>query len=73
LVYATCSILSEENEAIVDAFLANHPRFFRLSAVDCLAAQGITITANTSTHDLYLSPPIHHTDGFYAAVLERQA
>jgi 16S rRNA C967 or C1407 C5-methylase (RsmB/RsmF family) len=32
LVYATCSILAEENEAIVDAFLAGHADFHRVSA-----------------------------------------
>ena len=29
LVYATCSVLPEENDAIVDAFLAAHPTFAR--------------------------------------------
>jgi len=68
LVYATCSILGEENEAIVDAFLATHADFQRLSAQDILAAQGIAIDCGT---DMRLSPHKHGTDGFYAAVLER--
>ncbi len=29
LVYATCSVLAEENECVVDAFLAGNPRFVR--------------------------------------------
>ena len=29
LVYATCSVLRIENEAVVDAFLADHPAFAR--------------------------------------------
>jgi 16S rRNA (cytosine967-C5)-methyltransferase len=68
LVYATCSILSEENEAIVDAFLAANPHYQRLSAQEVLAAQGISIACGD---DMRLSPQVHGTDGFYAAVLER--
>jgi 16S rRNA (cytosine967-C5)-methyltransferase len=69
LVYATCSILAEENEHIVDAFLAAHPEFRRVSAQELLAAQGIAID---SGDDLRLMPHSHGTDGFYAAVLERE-
>jgi 16S rRNA (cytosine967-C5)-methyltransferase len=68
LVYATCSILAEENEAIVDAFLAGHADFHRVSAKDLLAAQGIAIECG---EDMRLAPQTHGTDGFYAAVLER--
>ncbi len=68
LVYATCSILGEENEAIVDAFLAAHADFQRIPAQDILAAQGIAIECGA---DMRLSPQKHGTDGFYAAVLER--
>jgi len=68
LVYATCSILAEENEGIVDAFLATHADFHRLSAQEVLAAQGIVIDCG---EDMRLSPQKHGTDGFYAAVLER--
>jgi 16S rRNA (cytosine967-C5)-methyltransferase len=68
LVYATCSILAEENEGIVDAFLATHADFHRLSAQEVLAAQGIVIDCG---EDMRLSPQKHGTDAFYAAVLER--
>ena len=68
LVYATCSILPEENEVIVDAFLAAHPEFHRLSAADLLAKQGIQLDCG---EDMRLLPHVHGTDGFYAAVLER--
>ena len=69
LVYATCSILPEENEAIVDAFLAAHPGFRRLSARELLSAQGIAVDCG---EDMCLAPQLHGTDGFYAAVLERE-
>ena len=69
LVYATCSLLAEENAGIVDAFLAAHPTFVRRPAGDVLAAQGIRI--DLPGEDLQLLPHIHGADGFYAAVLER--
>jgi 16S rRNA (cytosine967-C5)-methyltransferase len=69
LVYATCSLLPEENEAIVNAFLAGHEHFARLSAAEVLAKQGIEIACG---EDLRLLPHVHGTDGFYAAVMERK-
>ncbi len=71
LVYATCSILPEENSGIVDAFLAAHPQFVRRDAGAVLAAQGIGLALPGP--DLQLAPHMFGTDGFYAAVLERQA
>ncbi len=71
LVYATCSLLPEENVQVVDAFLAAHPGFERLPAGAVLAAQGIQV--DPAAADLQLLPHRHDTDGFYAAVLERRA
>jgi 16S rRNA (cytosine967-C5)-methyltransferase len=68
LVYATCSIVAEENEDIVNGFLAAHADFHRLSAQEVLAAQGIAIDCGA---DMHLSPQKHGTDAFYAVVLER--
>ncbi len=69
LVYATCSLLPEENAQIVDAFLATHPAFARRKSADILTAQGIAL--ELPGDDLQLLPQVHGTDGFYAAVLER--
>ena len=66
LVYATCSLLCEENEDQVAAFLAAHPAF-RLVPVDKVAPH-----LGEADH-LSLTPARHGTDGFFAAVLERQA
>ena len=68
LVYATCSLLAEENDAIVDAFLAAHPEFRALSAQEVLAAQGVALETGER---LRLLPHVHDTDGFFAAVMER--
>ena len=70
LVYATCSVLIEENEAQVSAFLARHSEFVALpiepvwSASAAAPCQGV---------HLVLTPRRHGTDGFFAAVLERRA
>ncbi|MCP5279148.1 MAG: RsmB/NOP family class I SAM-dependent RNA methyltransferase [Thiobacillus sp.] len=68
LVYATCSLLTEENEAIVEAFLAAHPEFHQVPAGEVLAAQRIELEMGDT---LRLDPARHGTDGFFAAVLER--
>jgi 16S rRNA (cytosine967-C5)-methyltransferase len=68
LVYATCSLLTEENEDIVASFLANQPAFTALNCAELLKQHGIGI--DTGRH-LRLWPHVHGTDGFFAAVLER--
>ena len=69
LVYATCSLLTAENDAIIDAFLAEHPEFSLTSAEAVLAKQGIKVTGER----LRLLPQQHGTDGFFAAVLDRKS
>lgn len=68
LVYATCSLLQEENQAIVERFLADHPEFGQASAADVLAQHRIAL--DTGPY-LQLLPHRHGTDGFFAAVMER--
>lgn len=68
LVYATCSILREENQDIVEAFLASHPDFVLKPAGEVLQQQKIELKMGDY---LELRPHLHGTDGFFAAVLER--
>ena len=70
LIYATCSLLSDENEAIADAFLAAHPDFKLIPANEVLAQQQIPV--DTGEY-LKLLPHLHQTDGFFAAVFEKAA
>jgi 16S rRNA (cytosine967-C5)-methyltransferase len=70
LVYATCSVLPEENDAIVDAFLASHAGFVAKSTAAELARAGIALDTGER---LRLRPDTHGCDGFFAAVLEREA
>ncbi len=69
LVYATCSLLPEENEAQVDAFLAAHPAF-RLVPLREAAPR---LPGSAHPDYLSLTPARHDTDGFFAAVMRREA
>ena len=71
LVYATCSILNDENQAVVEQFLARRPEFAQRSAPEALAAMGIDLP-HQSGPALVLRPHLHGTDGFFAALLVRQ-
>lgn len=69
LVYATCSLLEQENEAIAQAFLQSHPEFELEPAADILASHRIPLDTG---HFLKLDPATHGTDGFFAAVFKRK-
>ncbi len=68
VVYATCSLLTAENEAVVDAFLAGHQDFTLAPASQVLARHGIMLDGES----LRLLPHRHNTDGFFAAILDRK-
>jgi 16S rRNA (cytosine967-C5)-methyltransferase len=69
LVYATCSLLGEENDAVVDAFAAAHAQFQPLDCGELLADQRIAMEGRR----LRLWPHLHGTDGFFAAAFVRAA
>ncbi|MBI3443818.1 MAG: RsmB/NOP family class I SAM-dependent RNA methyltransferase [Magnetospirillum sp.] len=70
LVYATCSILREENEDRIEVFLASHPEY-KVVPVPELWAELVGSPCPVDGPYLRLSPLSHGTDGFFAAVLER--
>ena len=70
LVYATCSVLSEENEAQVQGFLSAHPEF---SVVPLSAAWTQPSPPPGDGPYKVLTPRHGGTDGFFGAVLERAA
>ncbi len=70
LIYATCSLLQDENENIAEAFLETNPEFSLMPASEILAQQQIKL--DTGKY-LKLLPHLHGTDGFFAAVFERKA
>jgi len=69
LIYATCSILHEENEAIAEHFLATHTDFELLPMRDIFLEQKIALEMEAY---LKLSPERHQTDGFFAAAFQRK-
>jgi 16S rRNA (cytosine967-C5)-methyltransferase len=74
IVYATCSVLSRENQDIVSAFLAEHPDFAVVPAADVLRGQGVEVDeAERFAPYFVMLPHLHDTDGFFAAVLEKAA
>jgi 16S rRNA (cytosine967-C5)-methyltransferase len=70
LVYATCSILDDENRGVAEAFLAAHSHFRLLPAAGVLEKERIDLKMGEYFE---VWPHVHGTDGFFAAVFERAA
>lgn len=68
LVYATCSLLAEENEDIVAAFLAEHVDFQQLDCAAILREARVPLDTGLFFR---VFPHLHGTDGFFAAVMAR--
>ncbi len=83
LVYATCSLLPEENEKQIENFLKHHDGFelvpFSVILSDSEAPHAIKpgdpsvvpLLQDDSQKYMRLTPHRHNTDGFFAAVLRR--
>jgi len=74
LAYVTCSLLPEENEKQIEAFLESNPSF---TTLDVTARAASTLTRPIENRllpakpGLLLTPAMHETDGFYIALLHR--
>lgn len=66
LVYSTCTLLREENEAVTDAFLAAHPGFSR-EALPLPHPFGIVASGQ-----LTVWPDEYETDGFYLCRMRKR-
>ena len=76
MFYVTCSMLAEENEAQVYAFLEDNKNFTLLSAGEVWEEKfGIDAPKPWSADGctLTLTPSSTNTDGFFFAVMERQS
>ena len=72
LVYATCSLLREEDEDHIAKFLASHADFAPLP-VAAIWAETMEGECPARGDGLRLTPARHGTDGFFVAVMERRA
>lgn len=78
LVYATCSVLPQENEDIAEAFSAANPDFEvmpvgeLLSGLKVVNGQSLCSGGPDGLRYLRLWPHLHGTDGFFAAVWQRK-
>jgi len=71
LVYATCTLLRQENEEVIEEFLMLHPEFtiVKLNADTPLVQNA----GGTSTDPFFkLFPHIQKTDGFFCAILKKR-
>ncbi len=74
LVYATCSIMPEENERVVEQFLLAHPEFVPDPLAPCFARHGITISGVLGDQATLQVDPYHHnTDGLFMARMRKTA
>ena len=69
LVYATCSLLREENDRVVELFLKQNPTWRLKPAAEVVGQERAEEIGDSGVLRLY--PHLHDTDGFFAAVLTR--
>ena len=75
LVYITCSILPEENDDQIVAFLAAHPDFTSVAPEQLWQSafgQPMPADIETANAGIALTPRLTHTDGFYFNALHRK-
>ncbi|MTI10688.1 RsmB/NOP family class I SAM-dependent RNA methyltransferase [Curvivirga aplysinae] len=71
LIYVTCSILQEENEAQVERFLKENDNFF-IHPIKDVWKDTLGSDCPTDKDYLRLTPHAHGTDGFFVAVMGRK-
>ena len=63
LLYSTCTLNPDENEAVVDSFLSENPDFCKVE----FTTGGVSSTDGKLT----LLPHVHNSDGFFMAKIKR--
>jgi len=72
LVYATCSFIPDENEMVVNRFLANNPDFSPEPLKPSFDDYGISLPGlSDDAYQYQLLPSVHGCDGFYFAKMNR--
>jgi 16S rRNA (cytosine967-C5)-methyltransferase len=70
ILYATCSVLEDENTAVVKDFLARH---LDAREIHPLSGAILDTVVDLPGPGYQLLPGTANTDGFYYALMERQA
>lgn len=72
IVYMTCSVLRDENESVIEAFVHKYPQFRPMNLKNIWAKTVEGVYPSRSEQYLRLSPLATGTDGFFVCVLENQ-
>jgi 16S rRNA (cytosine967-C5)-methyltransferase len=72
LIYATCTLLRAENQAVIEALAAEHGELEPVPVKEVWGAARAAPLADPEGRYLTLAPHRHGTDGFFAAVLRRK-
>jgi 16S rRNA (cytosine967-C5)-methyltransferase len=75
IAYVTCSVLPEENDDAVGAFLERKSGFVTVAMPDLLLGAGLNSfegAVRVTGHGLQMTPRLTGTDGFYVAGLQRR-
>jgi len=70
LLYSTCSLLEEENEAVVDRFLDQTGTMVRINLAERFPEMRRDLFSDRG--ELRLWPHIHDCDGFFGSLLEKR-
>jgi 16S rRNA (cytosine967-C5)-methyltransferase len=71
LIYATCSVLGDENERVIERFLTERDDFVRVPLKEIWGKARADELGQDADGALRLDPARHDTDGFYATILRR--
>lgn len=71
LIYATCSVLRAENDAVVERFLRERPDFCLMPVKEIWGKERALQVGDGDF--LRTLPHVHDTDGFFAAVMRRKS
>jgi 16S rRNA (cytosine967-C5)-methyltransferase len=71
LIYATCTVLRDENERVVERFLGERSDFVVAPLKEIWGGARAKELGQADDGFLRLSPERHDTDGFFAAVMRR--
>lgn len=68
LIYSTCTIMPEENEEVIDEFIAHHRNFICIRPPDTIDSRFVSDRGYFQSY-----PHRHGTDGFFGAVLRKKS